>query len=89
VSVVCLIVGPRSSGPPASQPVSWLTGLSVDLSCHLAEGAYTIWLLFVSVSVNCEFTQDSWKMYRYTVEKRVFIVRERTGKYFPKYGAPV
>jgi hypothetical protein len=27
-------------------------------------------------------------MYRHTVEKRVFIVRERTGKDFPKYGAP-
>jgi len=23
----------------------------------------------------CEFTQDSWKMYRYTLEKRVFIVQ--------------
>jgi len=23
----------------------------------------------------CEFTQDSWKMYRYTLEERVFIVR--------------
>jgi hypothetical protein len=45
-------------------------------------------LLFVSVSVNCEFTQDSWKMYRYTLEKRVFIVRERTGKDFKKYGVP-
>jgi hypothetical protein len=56
--------------------------------CHLAEGAYTIRLLFVSVSVMCEFTQDSWKMYRYTLEKRVFIVRERTGKDCPKYGAP-
>jgi hypothetical protein len=27
-------------------------------------------------------------MYRYTLEKRVFIVRERTGKDFPKYGVP-
>jgi hypothetical protein len=27
-------------------------------------------------------------MYRYTLEKRVFIVGERTGKDFPKYGAP-
>ena len=26
-------------------------------------------------SVQCEFTQNSWKMYRYTVEERVFIVR--------------
>jgi hypothetical protein len=32
VSVVCLIVATRSSGPPASQPVSGLTHLSVDLS---------------------------------------------------------
>jgi len=31
-------------------------------------------LLIVSVSVMCEFTQDSWKMYRYTLEERVFIV---------------
>jgi hypothetical protein len=37
---------------------------------HLAEGAYTTQLLFMSVSVNCEFTQDSWKMYWYTLEKR-------------------
>ena len=28
------------------------------------------------VNVMCEFTQDSWKMYRYTVEERVFIVLE-------------
>jgi hypothetical protein len=27
-------------------------------------------------------------MYRYTLEKRVFIVRERTGEDFPKYGTP-
>jgi hypothetical protein len=27
-------------------------------------------------------------MYPYIVEKRVFIVRERTGKDFAKYGAP-
>jgi hypothetical protein len=26
----------------------------------------------------CEFTQDSWKMYRYTVEDRVFIVQAVT-----------
>ena len=32
VSVVCLIVATRSSGPPASQPVSCLTRLSADLS---------------------------------------------------------
>jgi hypothetical protein len=32
-------------------------------------------LLFVSVSVMCGFTQDNWKMYPYTVEERVFIVR--------------
>ena len=58
VSVVCLVVGTRSSGPPASQPVSCLTRLSADL-CHLAEGACTIRLVFVSVGVMCEFTQDS------------------------------
>jgi hypothetical protein len=87
VSVVRLIVGTRSSGPPANQPVSCLTHLSADL-CHLVEGTYTIRLLFVSVSVMCEFTQDSWKMYRYILEKGVFVVRERTGKDFSKYGAP-
>jgi hypothetical protein len=38
VSVVRLIVVTRSSGPPASQPVSCLTCLSAYL-CHLAEGA--------------------------------------------------
>ena len=64
MSVVRLIFATPSSGPPASQPVSCLTRLSADLS-HLAEGAYTIQLLFVSVSVMCEFTLDSWKMYRY------------------------
>jgi len=52
VSVVRLIVAIRSSGSPASQPVSCLTCLSADL-CHLAEGAYKIRLLFVSVSVMC------------------------------------
>jgi hypothetical protein len=88
VSVVRLIVETRSSGPPASQHVSCLTRLSAHSLCHLAEGAYTIRLLFVSVSVNCEFTQDSWKMYRYSLETRVFIVRERTGKNLSKYGAP-
>jgi len=48
VSVVRLIVATRSSGPPASQPVSCLIFWSL---CHLTEGAYTIRLLFVSVSV--------------------------------------
>ena len=43
VSVVRLVVVTRNSGPPASQPVFCLTRLS------LAEGAYTIRLLFVSV----------------------------------------
>jgi len=37
----------------------------------------------------CEFTQDSWKMYRYTVEQGVLIVRTYLeNKDFPKYGAP-
>jgi hypothetical protein len=65
--------------PPANHLVSCLTRLSADFS-YSAEGAYTIRLLFVSVSVMCEFTQDSWKMYRYTLDERVFIVRGRTGK---------
>ena len=88
VSVVRLVVVTRNSGPPASQPVSCLTCLSADLS--------VIWLRVPTqygccswvLTVMCEFTQDSWKMYRYTVEERVFIVRECTGKDFPKYGAP-
>jgi len=43
MSVVRLIVSTRSSGPPASQPVSCLTCLSADL-CHFAEGAgYLLW----------------------------------------------
>ena len=88
VSVVRLIFATRSSGPPASQPVSCLTRLSADLSVIWLRSVYTIRLLFVSVSVMCEFTQDSWKMYLYTVEERVFIVRGRTGKDFAKYGAP-
>ena len=48
VSVVHLIVATQSSSPPASflpdAPLCWSF-------CHLAEGAYTIQLLFVSVSV--------------------------------------
>ena len=36
----------------------------------------------------CEFTQDGWKMYRYTMEELVFIFRGRTGEDFPKYGVP-
>ena len=28
----------------------------------------------------CEFTQDSWKMYRYTVEERMFIVQAVTAE---------
>jgi hypothetical protein len=43
----------------ASQPVSCLTRLSADLS----EGAYTIRFLVVSVSVMCEYTQDSWNIF--------------------------
>jgi hypothetical protein len=72
VSVVLLVVVTRSSGLPTSQPLSCLTRLSVYL-CHLAEGAYTIWLLFVSVVYSV--SSHSWKMYRYTLEERVFIVR--------------
>jgi len=73
VSVVRLIVATWSSGPPTSQPVSRLTHLSADLS--------VIWLRVpiqygcCSCYCMCEFTQDSWKMNRYTLEERVFIVR--------------
>jgi len=73
VSVVRLIIGTRSSGPPASQPASSLPDAPLCWSlCHLAEGAYTIRLSFVSVSV-CVSSQR--KMYRYTLEERVSIVR--------------
>ena len=43
----------------------------------------------MSVSVMCEFTEYSWKMYRYNLEERVFIFRTYLeNKDFPKYGAP-
>ena len=76
VSAVRNILATRSSGPPASQPVSCLTRLSADRSVS--------WLrvptrygccLSVLVYVICEFTEGSWKMYRYAVVERVFIVR--------------
>ena len=64
-----------------SQPACILPDAPLCLSlCHLAEGAYTIRLLFVSVNVMREFTQDSWKMYRYTLEERVYCTCTRTGK---------
>ena len=48
MSVVCLIVATRSSGPPAC----FLRDAPLCLSlCHLPEGAYTMRLLFVRVSV--------------------------------------
>ena len=74
VSVVRLIFATRSSGPPASQPVSCLTLPSADLSVIWLRSVYTVRLLFMSVSVMCEFTQDSWKIYGFTLEERVFIV---------------
>jgi len=58
----------------ASQPACILPDTPLCLSlCHLAEGAYTIQLLFVSVVYSV--SSHSWKMYRYTLEERVFIVR--------------
>jgi hypothetical protein len=79
VSVVCVCSAPNfcdTEQRSASQPACFLRDAPLCWSlCHLAEGAYTIWLLFVSVSVMCEFTQGSWKMYRYTLEKWVYIVR--------------
>jgi len=76
VSVVRLIGATWSSGPPGSQPVSCLTRLSADLSVIWLRvptqySCYS-WVLVFSL---CEFTQDSWKIYRYTVEEQVFIVR--------------
>jgi len=74
VSVVGLVVVTWSSGPPASQPACILPDAPLCLSlCHLAEGAYTTRLL--SVSVVYSVSSHSWKMYRYTLEERVFIIR--------------
>ena len=75
VSVVHLIFVIWSSGPPASQPISCLTRLSADLSVSWlrvpTQYSCCSWVL---VYGTCEFTQDSWKMYRHTLEERVFIV---------------
>jgi len=51
VSVVRLIVETRSSGPPASQPVSCLTRLSADLSVIWLRLPTQYGCFFVSVSV--------------------------------------
>jgi len=52
VSVVRVIVATRNSGPPASQPACFLPDAPLSWSlCHLTEGAYTIRLLLMSVSV--------------------------------------
>jgi len=57
-----------------SQPACILPDAPLCLSlCHLAEDAYTTRLLFVSVVYSV--SSHSWKMYRYTLEERVFIVR--------------
>jgi len=57
----------------ASQPACMLPDAPLCLSlCHLAEGAYKIRLLFVSVVYSV--SSHSWKMYRYALEERVFIV---------------
>jgi len=57
-----------------SQPACILPDAPLCLSlCHLAEGAYTIRLLFVSVVYSV--SSHSWKMYQYTLEEQVFIVR--------------
>jgi hypothetical protein len=74
VSVVRLVVVTRSSGPPASQPACILPDAPFCLFlCHLAEGDYSIWLLFVSAVYSV--SPHSWKIYRYNLEERVFIVR--------------
>ena len=74
MSVVRLVVATRSSRPPASQPPCILPEAPLSLSlCHLSVGAYTVRLLFVSVVYSV--SSHSWKMYRYTVEERAFIVR--------------
>jgi hypothetical protein len=79
VSVVCACSVPNCCDMEqrsASQPACFLPDAPLCWSlCHLTEGACTIRLFFVSVSVNCEFTQDSWKMYPYILEEWVFIVR--------------
>ena len=56
------------------QPACILPDAPLCLSlCHLAEGAYTIRLLFVSVVYSV--SSHSWKMYWYTLVEQVFIVR--------------
>jgi len=91
VSVVCVCSAPNcwdTKQRSASKPACFLPDAPLCWSlCHLAEGAYTIRLLFVSVSVMCEFTQDSWKMYGYTLEQRVYCACTRSGKDVPKHGA--
>jgi len=74
VSVVRLIVATWSRVPPARQPISCLTCLSADLSVswlRVPTQYSCSWVLVYSTS---EFTQDSWKMYWYTLEEWVLIV---------------
>jgi hypothetical protein len=52
----------------ARQPACFLPDAPLCLSlCHLAEGSYTIRLLFVSVVYSV--SSHSWKIYRYTLEE--------------------
>jgi len=81
---VRLIVATRSSGPPASQPVSCLTRLCRSL-CHLAGGMFC-------------FVRGLLRLPKQTTNHRRFESKYhgrnsgsdsgRTGKDFPKYGAP-
>jgi len=85
VSVVRLIVATQSSSPPASQPACFLPDAPLCWSlCHLAGGAYTIRLLFVSVSecVSSHSIVES-KHHR----RNLGSDSGHTGKNFPKYGA--
>ena len=83
VSVVRLVVATRSSGPPANQPVSCLTCLSADLSAA--------WLFPMGISERESLPKQTTnhrclksKHHRRNSESD----SGRTGKDFPKYGAP-
>ena len=83
VSAVRLIVATRSSGPPASQPVSCLTRLSAYL-CHLVEGLFCfVRSLFCLPKQTTKHRRLESKHHR----RNSGSDSRRTGKDFPKYSA--
>ena len=88
MSVGRLIVATRSSGPPASQHVSCLTRLSADLSViWLRVPDYFLWgypkgRVYQNKTTNHRRLES--KHHRRNSESD----SRRTGKDFPKYGAP-